>query len=595
MSAQDISLFEQFNGRYDYTAIGNTLNQAENNIDQSFCSLLESSSANLSLDAENEIIKAYLYWAGSGFGDTEVALNGISVSSEETYNVTYSDIFNGQLEYFSCYADITDLVINEGNGVYEFSGMDISTDLMNNPGYCNNRTNFGGWSIYVIYQNDNLPLNQVNLYQGLEIINRNVQEKEIILDNIDVIDNEGAKIGFLAWEGDNSLNYGESLSVNDNVISNPPLNLVDNAFNGTNTFANSTTFYNADLDVYDLENNINIGDTSATIKLTTGGINENGGFSADLIILNNIITVLNSQLPDATIEVNNFIVNCGDNSIELFYTVNNFNSTDFLPANTPIAFYLDGLLIGQSQTINTLNIGESESNTIIVTVPEDSNPNLTIVASVDDDGTMSGTVTETNEDNNTNFIDIELLVIPDIISLPSLIGCNEGFETSTYNLYDALINLNYNETLISFYQSLEDLESTSNSILIPSSYNNSINPETIYVRLESPPCYEIYQFQLTIENCPPYVPNGFSPNDDNFNDWFNIQGLYDIFTGHQLKIYNRYGDIIFEGDNDKPWSGEINSGLNNHGKIAPVGTYYYILNLNDPNYRPMVGWVYVNY
>lgn len=595
MSAQDISLFEQFNGRYDYTAIGNTLNQAENNIDQSFCSLLESSSANLSLDAENEIIKAYLYWAGSGFGDTEVALNGISVSSEETYNVTYSDIFNGQLEYFSCYADITNLVINEGNGAYEFSGMDISADLMTNPGYCNNRTNFGGWSIYIIYQNDNLPLNQVNLYQGLEIINRNVQEKEIVLDNIDVIDNEGAKIGFLAWEGDNSLNYGESLSVNDNVISNPPLNLADNAFNGTNTFANSTTFYNADLDVYDLENNINIGDTSATIKLTTGGINENGGFSADLIILNNIITVLNSQLPDATIEVNNFIVNCGDNSIELFYTVNNFNSTDFLPANTPIAFYLDGLLIGQSQTINTLNIGESESNTIIVTVPEDSNPNLTIVASVDDDGTMSGTVTETNEDNNTNFIDIELLVIPDIISLPSLIGCNEGFETSTYNLYDALINLNYNETLISFYQSLEDLESTSNSILIPSSYNNSINPETIYVRLESPPCYEIYQFQLTIENCPPYVPNGFSPNDDTFNDWFNIQGLYDIFTEHQLKIFNRYGDIIFEGDNDKPWSGEINSGLNNHGKIAPVGTYYYILNLNDPNYRPMVGWVYVNY
>ncbi|MHA7844013.1 MAG: T9SS type B sorting domain-containing protein [Winogradskyella sp.] len=595
MSAQDISLFEQFNGRYDYTAIGNTLNQAENNIDQSFCSLLESSSANLSLDAENEIIKAYLYWAGSGFGDTEVALNGISVSSEETYNVTYSDIFNGQLEYFSCYADITNLVINEGNGAYEFSGMDISADLMTNPGYCNNRTNFGGWSIYIIYQNDNLPLNQVNLYQGLEIINRNVQEKEIVLDNIDVIDNEGAKIGFLAWEGDNSLNYGESLSVNDNVISNPPLNLADNAFNGTNTFANSTTFYNADLDVYDLENNINIGDTSATIKLTTGGINENGGFSADLIILNNIITVLNSQLPDATIDINDYIVNCGDNSIEVFYTVNNFNSTDILPANTPISFYLDGLLIGQSQTMSPLNIGESESSTIILTVPEDSNPNLTIVASVDDDGTMSGTVTETNEDNNINFVDIQLLVIPDIITLPELVGCNEGFEVSTYNLFDALMNLEYDEEDVSFYLSLEDLETASNSILIPSTYNNASNPETIYVRLESPPCYEIYQFQLSIENCPPYVPNGFSPNDDTFNDWFNIQGLYDIFTEHQLKIYNRYGDIIFEGNNEKPWNGKINSGLNNHGKTVPVGTYYYILNLNDPNYRPMVGWVYVNY
>lgn len=595
LSAQDISLFEQFNGRYDYTAIGNTLNQAENNIDQSFCSLLESSSANLLLDTDNQIVKAYLYWAGSGFGDTEVTLNGIQISSEETYNVTYTDTASGQLNYFSCYADITNLILSEGNGTYTFSDMDISADLMSNPGYCSNRTNFGGWSIYVIYQNETLPLNQVNLYQGLEIINRNVQEKEIILDNIDVIDNVGAKIGFLAWEGDNNLNYGESLSINNNVISNPPLNLADNAFNGTNTFTNSTTFYNADLDVYDLENNINIGDTSVSIKLTTGGINENGGFSADLIILNNIITVLNSQLPDATIEVNDYTVNCGDNSIELFYTVNNFNSTDVLPANTPIAFYLDGLLVGQSQTTNSLNIGESETNSTIVTIPEDSNQSITIVAAVDDDGSMSGVVTETNEDNNINFIDIELLVIPDITTLPGLMGCNEGFETSTYNLYNALESIEYEEENISFYTSLEDLETASNPILVPSIYNNTTNPETIYARLESPPCYEVYQFQLSVENCPPYVPNGFSPNDDNYNDWFNIQGLYDVFTEHQLKIYNRYGDVIFEGNNDKPWFGKINRGLNNHGQTVPVGTYFYVLHLNDPNYRPMVGWVYVNY
>ena len=70
---------------------------------------------------------------------------------------------------------------------------------------------------------------------------------------------------------------------------------------------------------------------------------------------------------------------------------------------------------------------------------------------------------------------------------------------------------------------------------------------------------------------------------------------YDVFTEHQLEIYNRYGDIIFSGNNDKPWQGEINKGLGNHGNIVPVGTYFYILNLNDPNYRPFVGWVYVNY
>ena len=40
VQAQDISIFKQFNGRFDYLAIGNTLNPAENNIDGSFCSTL---------------------------------------------------------------------------------------------------------------------------------------------------------------------------------------------------------------------------------------------------------------------------------------------------------------------------------------------------------------------------------------------------------------------------------------------------------------------------------------------------------------------------------------------------------------------------
>ena len=592
--AQDVSLFEQFNGRYDYTAIGNTLNPGENNVSD-FCTILETSGATLSLNPNNTVIKAYLYWAGSGLGDTEVTLNGTSITAENTYNVFYDDVDFGEFSFFSCYADITAQVINDGNTNYQFSDVNINPSLLSNPGYCERKTNFGGWSIYVIYENSDLPLNQISLYQGLEIINRNVSEIDITLTNINVLDTEGAKIGFLTWEGDNALNYGESLSINNNIISNPPLNPANNAFNGTNTFTNSNTFFNGDLDVYNIENNIAIGDTEVLIKLTTGDFDSAGFYRADLIIINNVITVLNSQLPDATISIDDYSVNCGDNNIALFYTVNNFNSTAILPANIPIAFYLDDNLIGQSQTENIIAIDGSESSSVIVTVPENAEPNLTIVASVDDYGTMNGMVTEINENNNTASEDIELLVIPDIIVLPNIIGCNEGFERSNYNLFDALDGLNYNEDDLSFYTSLEDLETQSNTILIPSSYNNTSYPETIYARLLSQPCYDIFQFNLVIENCPPQVPQGFSPNNDIYNDWFNIHGLYNIFTEHKLVIYNRYGNIIFEGNNDNPWFGKINRGLNNHGNIVPVGTYYYILNLNDANYKSMMGWVYVNY
>ena len=573
--AQDISLFQQFNGRYDYTAIGNTLNSVENGLGGA-CTILTSSAADLNLNTNQNIVAAYLYWAGSGNGDLDIELNGIPVTAERTF----SDALDTTRVFFAAFADVTDIITSQGNTTYTISEFDLTTTI---APFCSSGTNFGGWAITIIYEDLDLPLNQLNVYDGLQSVPTFLS---ITLDNLNVLDNEDAKIGFIAWEGDRALAVNEQLTINGNVISNLPLNPANNAFNGTNSFTGSTNLYNMDIDVYNIQNNINIGDTSATIALTSG---------QDFVMINNIITVLNSQLPDATITIDDTIVNCGDNSIALFYTVYNLNSTDILPANTPIAFYLDGILIGQSQTTNNIAINASESNSIIVTVQENGDSNLTIVASVDDDGNMNGIVTEINEDNNITFVDIELLVIPDIIVLPNLIGCNEGFERSTYNLFDALEGLNYNEEDLSFYHSLEDLETESNMILIPSDYTNFLNPETVYVRLLSPPCYEIFQFDLNIENCPPYVPEGFSPNDDTYNDWFNIQGLYDIFTEHKLEIYNRYGVIVFEGTNDKPWYGKINRGINNHGNTVSVGTYYYILNLNDPNFQPIIGWVYVNY
>ncbi|MCB0445654.1 MAG: gliding motility-associated C-terminal domain-containing protein, partial [Gelidibacter sp.] len=164
---QNIELYQQFNGRYDYTAIGNTLNPFENNIVQSFCDILPSSQANLNLPNTSTIVAAYLYWAGSGVGDTNITLNGTSVDADLTYNVSYNNSPTNVLTSFSCFADVTNLVTTQGNTTYELSDLDISETLANNTAYCANRTNFAGWSIYIIYEDDNLPLNQVNLFQGL--------------------------------------------------------------------------------------------------------------------------------------------------------------------------------------------------------------------------------------------------------------------------------------------------------------------------------------------------------------------------------------------------------------------------------------------
>jgi len=592
---QDISLYQQYNGRINYTAIGNTLNQFENNIDRTFCETLPSSDADLSLSASSTVIAAYLYWAGSGDGDLDVSINDLPITADEIYHVDYDDPFNGLLTYFSCFADITNIIADLGTTTYTFSDLDISETLTTVPGYCANRTNFAGWSIYIIYEDDALPINQISLFQGLEIINRVVQEKIIVIDNINVLDDAGAKIGFLAWEGDSILNYGETLQINGNLISNPPLNPGDNAFNGTNSFTNSNTFYNGDLDVYDIQDNIEIGDTSVEIKLTTGDTDESGTFFADLIILNNIITVLNSQLPDATITVDNYFIPCFSQIVELDYIVNNLNSTEVLPEDTPIAFYANDILIGQSTTENEIPIDGSESGNITLIIPDDID-DFILTLGVDDIGDGTGIVIELNETNNTALENLQLSPIPETIALePPLLGCDIGFSVAVYDLTVQLELIDYTDLNdISFFESLDDLIQNVNVIINPENYQSLSDPQTIYINQETDTCPLIYQFNLITENCPPFIPQGFSPNDDGYNDWFNIQGLYDIFETHELQIYNRFGTLIFVGDNSKKWEGKANRGLNNQNIILPVGTYFYVLNLNDANYKIMTGWVYLN-
>ena len=311
MQSQNVTLYQQFNGRYDYTAIGNTMNLQENGPGTN-CDILTSSSSTLTLNSNQTVIAAYLYWAGSGNGDLEVSLNGIDITAERTF----SDALDDTRVFFAAFADVTAIIQNQGSSTYTLSDLDISAII---PPYCPTGTNFAGWAITVIYEDPTLPLNQLNVYDGLQSVPTNLT---IVLDNLNVLDNEGAKIGFISWEGDSSLAVTETLTINGNVIGNLPLNPPNNAFNGTNSFTEESNLYNMDIDFYYIQNNINIGDTSAVIELTSG---------QDFVMINNVITVLNSQLPDASVLIDDILNVCNNRTIDLQFTVFNNNSTDTLP------------------------------------------------------------------------------------------------------------------------------------------------------------------------------------------------------------------------------------------------------------------------
>ena len=575
--AQEISLFNQLNGHLDYTAIGNTLNTVENN--SSFnCTINTTSAATLNLSGSQTIEAAYLYWAGSGDGDFDVILNSTSITPDRTFEYTYDE----SRQFFAAFTDVTEQVQNEGNGVYTLS--DLENIDISDP-YCSTGTNFAGWAIIIIYSNPSLPLNQINIYDGLESVPDNIT---IQLNNLNVLDTTGAKIGFLAWEGDAGLAVNEVLQINGVTLSNPPLNPANNAFNGTNSFTNESNLFNMDIDFYPIQNTINVGDTSAVIQLTSG---------QDLVMVNNIITVLNSQLPDATLEIDSIDQACNSREIEIEFTIFNNNSTEQLPANTPIAFYVNGVLIGQTQTQNEIPMNSSESGNMSLILDSNiANPFVLLVI-VDDDGTGNGVISEINETNNSAEITIELIESAPTTALGILTGCFTGVDQTSYNLTSILgeLSASYDINTAVFYESLDNLYNNIGAITNPSEYLYSREDTTIYIPLDAEPCYDIFSLELTSINCEPHIPQGFSPNGDGYNDWFNIQELYTIYLQHELLIYNRHGTLIFKGNNDIKWDGKANTGPLNGNNILPVGTYFYVLHLNSRDLKPITGWVYLNY
>ncbi|MDA9666527.1 gliding motility-associated C-terminal domain-containing protein, partial [bacterium] len=73
------------------------------------------------------------------------------------------------------------------------------------------------------------------------------------------------------------------------------------------------------------------------------------------------------------------------------------------------------------------------------------------------------------------------------------------------------------------------------------------------------------------------VPSGFSPNGDGINDTWEIQNL-ESFENTTVRVYNRWGSLIYDYDETKEnWDGGGNS-----NKMIPVGTYYFIIEFDDP-------------
>lgn len=315
---------------------------------------VNSSSSDLILPAGNNIIKlAHLYWGGrirnSDFDLTNDTNQTIKIrkgtsgvySDVKALGIDKVPVITGYgYSQYQAYADITDLVKNNGGGTYEVGNVPLSTGAIDNGG------NNGGWCIVVVYENDASSYKSIRIYDGFQQVynNGNLLSTSVTLSGLNVPSGElgtgDAKMGVLSWEGDANLK-GDYLKINDSLVSNAT-NPSDNLWNGTITdngihvtskTPNYTNQMGMDIDQFDVGTGYGILPNSTSVQLEFG-------------------TNSDKYYPGLF----TFTIKMKDPTISLENIVNDANNNHFAEANEILTYTLKGG-----------NRGPGNANSIVIT------------------------------------------------------------------------------------------------------------------------------------------------------------------------------------------------------------------------------------
>ncbi len=125
---------------------------------------------------------------------------------------------------------------------------------------------------------------------------------------------------------------------------------------------------------------------------------------------------------------------------------------------------------------------------------------------------------------------------------------------------------------------------------------NWLSTTTGPVTTASPPTTTLYYVTVTnaygcsatdsvlVEVIPPIkFPDGITPNGDGKNDVWIIDFI-DKYPNNVVEIYNRWGQLLFRAQPyQNNWDGTY------EGKPLPVGTYYFVIELNEDGAPPYTG------
>ncbi len=106
---------------------------------------------------------------------------------------------------------------------------------------------------------------------------------------------------------------------------------------------------------------------------------------------------------------------------------------------------------------------------------------------------------------------------------------------------------------------------------------NDLNAGDYSVKLKEGSQDTTITFKIAKEECPVIISNHFTPNDDNYNDTWQIANTAN-YPNLEVIVFNKWGQQVHQQKNTyKPWDG-TNLGIN-----VPDGAYYYVFYYDKNN------------
>jgi gliding motility-associated-like protein len=177
------------------------------------------------------------------------------------------------------------------------------------------------------------------------------------------------------------------------------------------------------------------------------------------------------------------------------------------------------------------------------------------------------TVIDSNTCNISSVYERQITVIA---------NSNTDFEVE-YDACTGLINITNNSTNAFTYR-WDFGDGGSSSKEIPDYQYSTFGDYKIKLFVnEGQPCESSDSLDISIINVAEAdlkLYNVFTPNNDNLNDCFQMEGISIECSEYRLEIYNRWGEKVFEtNDPNDCWNGRVD----NTKQELPSSTYFYIL------------------